>query len=139
MRRSRRGNGSGWPSISGSRPSMKMRMRADLDVLVFFLDTAADGRDARQDLADVDRLANDVVDAGLEQHERVFEGVMFAERDNRRAGAVADLARRHGAVAAIADQECPDRLQILVGGRGHPLAEFVGPERGGCHALTVKK
>ena len=102
MRRSRRGSGRGSPSISGSRPSMKMRIAPISADCCSSCDAAADRRDARQDLADVDRLADDVVDAGLEQHQRVLERVLIAERDHRRTGAVADPAGRH-------DRSCRSR------------------------------
>jgi hypothetical protein len=87
----------------------------------------------------VDWLADDVVDAAFEQAQRVVERVLLAQRDDRGAGAVADLPGRDGALAAVADEKCADRAQIGVGRRVHPLPELAGREACAGYALTVEK
>jgi hypothetical protein len=123
MRRSRRGSGSAAPDL-GLASVAEDAQRPDVDEVLAVVAAAADRGDAGEDLADVDRLADDVVDAGFEQHQRVLKRVMLAECDDRGRRAVADAARREGFSTAIADQEGADRLDIVIGGGVHPLAEL---------------
>ena len=92
MRRSRRGSGSGSPPIFGFAAVEIDPEIADRDFSALAQRAAADRADPGEDLADMDGLAQDVVDAGGEHAERVLERRALFQADDGSLGALADEA-----------------------------------------------
>ena len=138
MRRSRRGSGSGSPRNFGFSSVEEDRRLAERDFAALVQCPAVDRADPREDFADMDGLAQHVVDAGGEHAERVFKRGTLFEADDRSSGSLANEAGKVLAALAIADQERFDGLDVVFAGFADPLAEFDGidPRRG--NALPVE-
>ncbi len=111
---------------------------ADELTLVLGFGAALDRLDPRQDLPHMNRLAHHVVDAGLEQVERLVETFFVVHRDDGGTRPVADQSRQQAAVFAVADQEGFHRADIGVGNRLHPIAEVGRAKSGRRHAFAVE-
>jgi hypothetical protein len=99
---------------------------------------AADRADPRHDLAHMHRLAHNVVDAGGEKIQRLFQRRRVVERDHRNMAALANHAGKNIAAATIADQKSLDRQQIRFADADDPFLEFVGAKAGRGDALTIE-
>ena len=72
----------------------------------------------------MDRLAHDVVDAGVEERQGRFERGRVADGDDRSLRAFPDGAWQAQRKFALADQERLDRVDVGLRRGVHPFAEF---------------
>ena len=84
----------------------------------------------------MDGLTDDVIDATGEEVERLLQGTLFREGDDRRPGTVADGGGESLAAVEIAEHEALDRIQIIVGSGTQPFAEFLAAEPLGREAFA---
>ncbi|GGF96276.1 hypothetical protein GCM10010924_25550 [Rhizobium wenxiniae] len=87
----------------------------------------------------MNRLADNVVDAGIEQRERCIEGRLVGNGDDRCSGTIADGARQIAGVPGLADEEGFDGADIGIGCGIDPLAELDGIEACRGDALAAEQ
>ena len=100
-------------------------------------DAAADGVDAGQELADMDGLAHHVVEARREEVQRLFERLGLVDGDDRARRSARGSSRDSRPVAAIADQEGFDGLQVVVRHGLDPAPEVGRAEAGASRRLRT--
>src|SRR4051812_35503036 len=94
-----------------------------------FPDPAARNRGrSGEDLAEVNRHVDDVVDARFEELQRVLEHLLAAHGDDGSRGALAHRPRQASAGVAIPEEEGVHRGQIRFTRRLQPVPEFSGGE-----------
>ena len=98
----------------------------------------ANDRGANQDLANVNRDVDDIVDPGLEQFDGVLKLFQVVEGDDRRPRPVANALRNAGAVRAVTQEKCADRHHVIADGAFQPVAKFLRREADRNNALAVK-
>src|SRR5690606_8171285 len=75
------------------------------ETCILMLSAAPDSADARQDLANMHRLAYDIVNAGFEQSQRAFQRILLGKCNHWCIRPITDASRRHLRSGALPEQE----------------------------------
>src|SRR5690606_6842166 len=102
------------------------------------LRTPADRLDPRQELADLARLAQDIIHARREQLEPFLQRPLLVHPDDSSSGSPPYLPRQRVSLAAIAEQERLDSHDVTLGNRLDPLVEIHWAEACRGYALPVE-
>lgn len=91
------------------RPGGRLAAGGGLDDAV---DPPPDRLGPGQDLADMDGLRQHVIDAGIEQDQRLLQGALIRQGDHRGAGMLADDAGAFRPLIEIPEDEALHRIDI---------------------------